>query len=229
MGECERKLLAWGTCANEALHAQMKSAELQVVQQHADVLRTKMYAFALRRWLAHGSAAYSQTTRQLPRAILSAMLQGSVMSQFFKPSCDVYTEPVTTQKAARTAVIQPDIVKIAANKDARSKLAVQWAKHKAALAAKKKRFLTQNVARRQQVKMTVFTANKVDRLHRSPRCVMKRPAGVAPKKRSWEHSTRELAARMHAHELEVAAPFIGCAGCTMSDIVAIARLVPGMG
>ena len=110
------------------------------------------------------------------------MLEGSLISQLFTPLCVVYKKPVTTRKAARTPVIKPDIVKVAAKKEARSKLAVQWAKHKATLDAKKKRFVSRNVARRQQVKRTVFTANKVDRLHRSHMCFMKRPAAVSSKK-----------------------------------------------
>ena len=38
----ERSLLSWGTCSNEALHAQLQSGLRVITQQHEDLVKVKI-------------------------------------------------------------------------------------------------------------------------------------------------------------------------------------------
>ena len=72
----EMELLSWGTCANEALHFQLKHAQQSIVQQHLEQVPVKLAAFSLGKLLCHNAAAYHPTLAQRSSAEVLALLEG---------------------------------------------------------------------------------------------------------------------------------------------------------
>ncbi|CAJ1431563.1 unnamed protein product [Effrenium voratum] len=53
------RLMSWGTCGNEALHAQLKASQQTIVQQHLEAFPLQLQAFGLAKLMAHHCAARS--------------------------------------------------------------------------------------------------------------------------------------------------------------------------
>ena len=81
--EKDMELLSWGTCANEALHFQLKHVQRTIVQQHTESMSVKLSAFSLGKLLCHNAAAYHPTLAQRSSAEILAILEGQVRRRFF--------------------------------------------------------------------------------------------------------------------------------------------------
>jgi hypothetical protein len=69
-------LTATGTCANEALHNQLRSMMVRVTKLHAGTLRLKLRMFLLKKILSHGAAAYRPTLRTMTERMVTARIAG---------------------------------------------------------------------------------------------------------------------------------------------------------
>lgn len=86
-----RLLLPSGTTSNEALHAELNNHFKQIQALHRSTLQLKLRILRLAKLLAHNTALYSPTTRQIPSShVLARRLAG----------------PVWTTKAWKTWVLE---------------------------------------------------------------------------------------------------------------------------
>ncbi|CAE6948302.1 unnamed protein product [Symbiodinium sp. CCMP2456] len=76
----DMQLLSFGTCSNEALHAQLKSSQEVIVQQHVEVVPLHLSAFSLGKLLAHHAAAYFPTIAQRRESEILSLLQGRIVA-----------------------------------------------------------------------------------------------------------------------------------------------------
>ena len=74
-----RVLLPSGTTSNEALHAELNSAFRQIQHMHRSTLQLKLRLMRLAKLLAHNSALYSPTSRQMPSAHVLARRIGQAL------------------------------------------------------------------------------------------------------------------------------------------------------
>ena len=77
MPSSQCQLLASGTAANEALHAEINRWFRQTQQMHQSTLRLKLHILTLSKLVSHNAAMYRPTIRQLPSSIVLARSIGS--------------------------------------------------------------------------------------------------------------------------------------------------------
>lgn len=72
------RLMSWGTCGNEALHAQLKASQQTIVQQHLEAFPLQLQAFGLAKLMAHHCAAFCPSIAQRSEAEILCVLQGEL-------------------------------------------------------------------------------------------------------------------------------------------------------
>jgi hypothetical protein len=167
LSPADSSLLAWGTCGNEALHAQINSTQSTVIQQHAERFPTKLKAFTLGKLLAHNAAAYSPTLAQRSQPELLCVLQGCVMAGFYDSFGAPADQPVTSIPELRAPVHPLNKSKAARTQAVARSQNERWKKQQSIDQAKRSSRKHKVLVSRVTKKRTVFTKKKQRKIRKA--------------------------------------------------------------
>jgi hypothetical protein len=155
-------LLASGTTGNEALHAELNNWFRQTQQLHQSTLKLKLHILTLRKLIAHNSALFQPTSRQMcSNLVLASALAAEVWtSDDWHSWCGQLSEESRISKAN---------VPLKGSRQEESRLVTEWMRKRPAA------MVSADVARKKPassssgsiVRRTVFTLDRRDDLVRS--------------------------------------------------------------
>ena len=161
------QLLSNGTCANEALHAQWNAEQKAIVQQHAELVATKVAAFGLGRLLAHNAAAYSPTIAQRSQREILCILQGHLMTSFVDAFGAAIEEPVANVASLQGPVHALDKEKSAQRQARALRQHERWEKHETKQQLQRPFKRLKALGKRLCKKRTVFTQKKQQKVRKT--------------------------------------------------------------
>jgi len=180
-------LLARGTMANEALHAELNGWFRQIQQLHQSTLELKLRVLTLRKQLAHNSAMFHPTLKQMPANVVLAATLGAPLweDEAWREWCE------TLQTGGRTA--KADLPMRDAFRKQQVRLA-EWVRKRPAAAVHPK-----------PLKRTPFTLQRRDGLVRAgfKNKVFRRPAGISVSQQSAFSIIRKRPAAVPARDGEL--------------------------
>ena len=183
VGEAEQELMSWGTCGNEALHAQLKSSYATTVQQHVEAYPRQLQSFALAKMLAHHVAAYHPTIAQRGEGEILALLQGELRRGLVE-GAPQEIRPRASRAELRAPVQRLDGSRVGARRRLKAQQAARWDAERERRAQRQRR----RQAQKRRLKRTVYT--KLKRLDSSglvwcSRCSDVSAGCVSPRMSKW--------------------------------------------